>query len=300
MAESVFVQTIAASSDPKKSGGAGEIRETRDGGQARVLVRDYVQSGGGLSAVRDGIGFLLKWIARSLYFSPVFAIAYAITSGHIAAMVAATFVGIVLAFFVVLAIYIIAAFIAFGETMRRGLRRPSVSLAPDSAEATDTQDPGRSVTVRGRVVRLRDKPIIVADGWQAEERTTYADVFGIHREKGVPIVVLPTTAPTLDAPHDAAAAKSMAEEKGLFGEVSILREGDLVTVRGVVLDRIANVNAFELDGEVLRFGDKSSGDANEAMPYREGQLDAGLLISDSKDEPLQIKVEKRAPALTAG
>lgn len=290
VAESVFVQTVGGG--PKTG-----VTETRDGGAARTLARDYVRSGGGLSAVRDGAGWPLRWVARALYLSPVLGLAYAITSGHVAALVAATFVGLVLAFFLLLILYILIAFIAFGESARRGLARPRVSLHAQPASETDTKDPGTAVTVRGRVVRLRGTGVIVADGWQPQERTTYADIFGVEREQGLPIVVLPTTAPTLDAPGDDAEAATLAQEKGLFGDVAVLREGDTVTLRGVILDRIPNVNAFELDGEVLRFG--AGGEANEALPYREVQLDAGLLVSDTKDEPLQIKVEKRAPALPA-
>lgn len=291
MAESVFVQTVA-------EGARSEVKETRDGGAARTLTRHYVRSSTGwLSAVRDAVGFLLKWIARALYFSPVLALAYAITGGHVAALVAATFVGLVLTFFVVLILYVVVAFIAFGASVRHRLARPNLSLKPESATETDTKDPGQIVTVRGRVVRLRGKDIVVSDAWQPTERTTYADVFGVEREQGLPIVVLPTTAPTLDAATDDPHAATLALEKGLFGDVALVREGDVVTLRGVILDRIANVNAFELDGEVLKFG---GGDLSEALPYREVQLDAGLLISDSKEEPLQIKVEKRAPALPTG
>jgi hypothetical protein len=287
MAESVFVQTVVANAK-------SQVKETRDGGAARNLARGYVRSGGGLTTVRDGIGWTLKWVARALYFSPVLAIAYAITGGHVAAMVVATFVGLVLTFFVVLILYVLAAFIAFGQSTRRGLARPHVSLEAETATETDTRDPGQMVTVRGRVIRLRGKGVVVSDAWQPQERTTYADIFGVEREQGLPVVVLPTTAPTLDAPTDDPDAATLALEKGLFGVVAVLREGDTVTLRGIILDRIANVNAFELDGEVLRFG---GGETNEALPYREVQLDAGLLISDSKDEPLQIKVEKRAPEL---
>ncbi len=295
MAESLFVQTLAPSGSAK-----GTIRETRDGGASRELVRDYVHSGGMLTAARDAVGWPLKWLARALYISPALALAYAVAGGHVAAVIAATFVGLVITFFVVLILYVLVSFIAFGQNTRRGLSRPDVSLLAEAPTDTDTRDPGREVTVRGRVVRLRGKDIVMSDAWQPNERTTYADIFGIERDGGLPIVVLPTTAPTLDAPTnagDSAAHATLAREKGLFGEIAVLREGDMVTLRGVILDRIANVNAFELDGEVLRFGGASRGDANEALPYREVQLDAGLLISDSKNEPLQIKVESRAKAL---
>lgn len=289
MAESVFVQTVVAGA------GKSEVRETRDGGAPRMLVRPYVRTGGGLSAGRDGVGLLLKWVARALYFSPVFGLAYAVTRGPIAALAVAIFVGLVLAFFAVLILYILVAFIAFGDEKRRGLERPRVSLDPQTKEQTDTRDPGSTVTIRGRVVRLRGSGTVVSDAWQPLERTTYADVFGVERDEGLPVVILPTTAPTLDAPTSDAHTAALAQEKGLFGEVACLLEGDVVTVRGVILDRIANVNAFELDGEVLRFG--GHGETAEAAPYREVPLDAGLLVSDSKEEPLLIKVEKRAPAL---
>ncbi len=290
MAESVFVQTLAPNGSAK-----GTIMETRDGGVARQLVRDYVHSGGALTTARDVVGWPLKWLARALYISPALALAYAVTGGQVAAVIAASFVGLVIAFFVVLILYVLVSFIAFGQNTRRGLSRPDVSLLAEASTDTDTRDPGREVTVRGRVVRLRGKDIVMSDAWQPNERTTYADIFGIERDEGLPIVVLPTTAPMLDAPANDAAHATLAQEKGLFGEVAVLREGDTVVVRGVILDRIANVNAFELDGEVLRFGGASRDDAHEALPYREVQLDAGLLISDSTNEPLRIKVESRAP-----
>jgi hypothetical protein len=306
MAESLFIQTVSQGAEGSLAAGSraggslgtetSGILETRDGHPARALTRDYVRRGSAGTTVRNLVGGLLKWVARALYLSPVLAVAYIVTGGETGAIAVATFVIIVAAFFVVLALYVVVSFAVFSGSQRASLARPSLILQAEPATQTDTRDLGQQVTVRGRVVRLRAAAVVISDSWQETERDTYADVFGILRDDGLPVVVLPTTAPTLSAPVGDAAAARVAAERGLFGDACILQEGDQVVLSGLLLDRIVNVNGFELDGEMLRFG----GDAHdESLPYRAVSMQEGLLVSDSPDAPLLICLESRPSALPA-
>ena len=285
MAESRFVQNIG---DEARA----QLTETRDGGAPRPLTRDYVVvSGGVLVGIRDGVGVLLKWLARALYLSPAIVIAKVVLSGLAAAVAVAAFVCVVLAFFVVLIVYIVAAFVAFGQNARRRLSCPDAISGRAATGEPDTADLGRQVTVRGRVVKLRGpSSVVMSDAWGESMRVTYADVFGVLRSAGLPVVVLPTTAPTLVAPNGSDEPRALAEVTEAEARTRMLREGDEVIVTGQLLDRITNVHAFELDGEVLRLGGDTP---DEAAPYREAQILGGLLVSDTLATPLTIKVVAR-------
>jgi hypothetical protein len=293
MAQSRFQQTLVD----------GKIVESRDGGATRVLARSYISRGGALVSLRDGIGAGLKWATRLVYVSPALIVARLIVHGMDARKgewIVAGFVGIVVLFFVMLSFYLFAAFIAWGQTQRSALDRPSDVEEEEGATDADAADAGMLVTITGRATRLdaTDMPLL-ADFWRSALRITEASVFGVTRDNGSPVVVLATTAPFVlghAVGRDAASvlsALTIARTEvvaGQEGESLIVAEGDEITVTGQLLDRIANIAEFELDGEMYRWG---AGKPDAETPYRQTSVQGGLLVSDTVTAPLVVRVGKK-------
>jgi hypothetical protein len=291
MARTRFIQTLED----------GRLKEQRDGGAARTIERGYVMQGGALVRVRDALGGAVRALGLALYLSPIFIIARLIAHYAVeplfGAVVVVVFVTLVLAFFVVLCLYVLMSFIAWNQSRRTMLARPHAALA-HGAENADEQDLGKIVTVTGRAVSLdgAERPLL-SDFWTGRMRLTEASVFAIEREAPhAPVVIMATTAPIViarasDAPAEMVLAKETYQRTELLddqrGDALAVRAGEKVTVTGQLLDRIPNVSEFELDGEMYRLEAAST---DEATPYRETQIRSGLLLSDQVSMPLVVEV----------
>jgi hypothetical protein len=292
MARSRFVQTLDD----------GRLKEQRDGGAQRSIERGYVLQGGPLVKVRDTIGGGVRVLAKAMYLSPVFVFARLIAHYAVdplfGAVVVVVFVTLVLAFFTLLCLYLLASFVAWNQSKRTSLARPHAALA-HGVENADEQDLGKIVTVTGRAVALDETHLpLVSDFWTPRVRLAEASVFAIERDAPhAPVVVIVTTAPIVIARAEEtttalAVSPATYQRTELLddqrGDALAVRAGEKVTLTGQLLDRIPNVSEFELDGEMYRLQPAAATD--EGTPYREAQIRTGLLVSDQLTMPIVIEV----------
>jgi hypothetical protein len=258
---------------------------TLDRGPARVLrlerpwlrrPRDRVAR-----ALKSAIGLLLRALGLALFASPTFAVgrffAAAFGLPALADLFVVAFVLLVVAFFGVLNLFVLASFMVWAIrrfTYRPALVPPHPSAAlPSAPPVTERSALGDRVLARGTVVALQpraEQGPVLRDAWSETERRTEADDFAIRRGRGeAPVVVRLETAPLVLGAQE-------------------VHEGDEVIAVGRLRAIAPSAERIELGGETRKVPrDEADG---EGAPYRRAAAGPAFVIGDAIEEPVTIAV----------
>jgi len=281
--------------------------------------------------VKRAVGRALKWTVRGLYLSPGLVLAVLIMRlGGLpgGAVLTAIFVCLVVLFFALLNVYIVASVVAF-RISRRGsptLRLPFTRSGEDELGLLAVEAlavPGREqapaeidslVRCRGTVVELtpriaKGQPV-VRDLWLPEAnramRLTEMVAFAVVAPEQLPVIVSTSAAPALVLPPE---RHDLGDALPSFGESSRdvfnqrVRFGDTVDATPAWLLSLREGDEVELVGRVTETVDDVASfelDGEEralpatakvegASPYRHGRRARGIVVADGDDRPLVIR-----------
>jgi hypothetical protein len=301
MVTSIFVQTAAQGGREERAVVFGAAPTTR------ILPALPPREGGFVYRVRQGLGFVLRQLARAIYVSPVLIVAKLVVRAfdeRASDLLLVAFAVVVVVFFVVLNLYILWS-LAWWLLSRRQKSKPP-RLEP--FDARTVEEPGR-VRVVGRVERLgeRGDGVVLRDVWEGGAqpwRLTEVAVFLVRPDDASQpaVVVACTTAPEIRrrglvrpargllaamTPEATALAPSAVPGADDGGVGLTLAEGDRVEVTAVLAEPFDNLERIPLPGGELVVGDP------EGAPYRDQPEAArrdGLLFLDDAKSPLFLRV----------
>jgi hypothetical protein len=301
-------------------GRAGDIQTRRVDAAPHVIRRRGV-----LEVVRAGVGWLLRGAGLLIYLAPALILIklflYLFIDEEISDYVIVVFVGLVVAFFAALNLYIFASIVwwVFGRSPRPfRLKRPfdddGRAALPPAGGITDVgPEPapiGQLVRARGAIVRLgpnrEGDGTVLRDLWfsgNMDLRLTEAIDFAVVARGQIPVVVRLGGAPMVVAKPASASLSEFASgaaagtmnlldeprsAAAIEGSLLSLREGDEVEVIGVVASHIDNIDGFDLGGTVASVPLRSEhGDA--ASPFRDRPGGAGLILGEGPAAPISIR-----------
>lgn len=278
---------------------------------------------GASGAVHRGIARLLKTAVRALYLSPVLiAVKVALNRVDRAAsdLVTVGFVSLVVAFFVLLNLYIVWSLVHWS---RRGADRCSLVL-PVSASGKDTlglfEERARGAqavtlgAVMGDLIRVRGMvaPLdahhaatrIVSDAWATDAldswRLTEATDFVVRPSEGPAVVVRCESAPLVigrpergrRAPRELASTEAglrLAASGGLAEEsvwVLGLDAGDEVEVVAAVAAVLPDLRHVDIAGTIRSAAPEGQTDGSA---YRGAAPEGGFLVTSRPDQPVLIR-----------
>jgi hypothetical protein len=299
MATSIFVQTDAAP--------AGRHELSRVFGAVaskRVVPIERAPDHGIVHNVRQGLGFVLRQLARGLYLSPLLIVAKLVLrawSNTASDLVIVAFCGLVVAFFVTLNMYVFWT-LAWWTQTRRPRKNVWTAFTGRALPAA-----GDAIKVTGRIERLGTEgdAVVLRDFWAGGAlpwRLTEMAVFLVRPDDATrePVVVACTTAPDVEGHAEAATAPALlglvsGEARALASEIKgsaddgmllTLSEGDSVEVTAVLSEPVENLDRIPLPGGEILVGNP------EGAPYRdqpEASPRSGLLLVDEARSPLRIR-----------
>ena len=162
---------------------------------------------------KRGVGFVLGWIGRLLYVSPLIWLGSMVAPAPVDGYLLVGFVCAAVAFFAVLNVFVVASVVAWKSGLKPliELDPPHRHRAPSAPRALPVPRaheaplaPGSAITVTGRVVSLAsraDHPVMV-DLWDLHEtpvRLTEVHPFAVVSPAGMPVVVSTAYPPQLHA-----------------------------------------------------------------------------------------------------
>ncbi len=309
-----------------------------DGGAAHeprpVSGVRIIPPGQGVFGVKQGIRLVIKQLVRLLYLSPLLVLSWlalglieryvgigAVDIDRMGSLAIVGFVLLVVAFFLLLNVYIFWSVVCYGVSRRGVAVRPPFLLPRDEFEAALKTPGGRDgrdspeadlVRIHGVLTPLDEQPSsagsLVRDLWVLRRkepwRATEARDFAVVRHDEPPVIVRLGSAPILvDTPRETPIRDALARMSAgidVFPRLKNLKEqdrrhrgvwlelnpGDQVELTGRVSRSIPNVEQFELNG-AARSLNLSGQRAN--APYRGASGTPGLLVECLPDTPVMIR-----------
>jgi hypothetical protein len=314
--------------------GSWEERAYTESGvsQSKRLSQPFLQDPGRRSRqVKRGLGRGLKWTARGLYLTPLLLIVklgFWLADSATADILTVAFVGLVVAFFALLNLYVLAAFTAWqiGKHGQMVLRLPFSKSGSDvlelfNVETSDVpalaQAPpaiGSRLRVRGTVVELaprvaKDEPV-VRDLWlpraQVPTRITEVVAFAVQSVGTQPVIVSADGAPTLLLPPErdhlggGLTAFSEPVRKAFNRQLKTFKTAKDAKTFGLALREGDEV---ELVGEVVARVDNvvsfdlagearsvpAAGGTAGGSPYRHGSPASGVIVANCPEQAVVIR-----------
>jgi hypothetical protein len=276
--------------------------------------------------IKAGIAWVLKWLARLLYLSPLF---IALRCGVASAMdrpsgdaVTVAYVCLVVAFFVLLNVYIVWSVVA--HFRGRGSFELELPFSESGADQTGLFEQGAAPSSPGEIIRARGVvqnigaflpggTDLLRDAWAVESENPWRIVealdFAVVTDDERPLIVKLGSAPNVVAPpvkemvHSALSRLSsginsifdmgpaLSDGRGEAPAYSLsLTEGQEVEIIGTVSGGVPNVSRFELGSRVCTL---DVGGHQRLDPYRGASGGEGVILEATPDTPIWIRRLRR-------